>query len=172
MITMRIAVTGSSKLAGAIVDRFKADSLRVESVVDKSNYDVFINNAHVEFKQCDLLQDWFDEWRYDDTKLIINISSRAGLPNLSKGYMYAAQKAALDHLADNLVYNSNKLCRITTINLGMLEDPLSSITYTEVCDMIEYVINLPRHLEMPRVFLQHADNYQNVQHLKKSRYQC
>lgn len=167
---MRIAITGSSKLAGSIIDRFGADSYRVDDKIDKSIYDVFINNAHVGFQQCFLLEEWCNAWRDDDSKLIINISSRAGLPNLSKGYMYAAQKAALDHLADNLLYNSNKKCRITTINLGMIEDSLPSVRYNEVCDLIDYILKTPIHLEIPRVFLQHAINYREVQNLKSCRY--
>ena len=167
---MRIAVTGSSKLAGSIVDRFDADPIRVEQTVNKDEYDVFINNAHIDFEQTRLLEEWFQAWREDSNKLIINISSRAGLPNLSKGYLYGAQKAALDHLADNLTYNSNKKCRITTIGLGMLEDTMPSVTYTEVCDMIEYVLKMPVHLEIPKLYLQHAHNYQDIQERKKSRY--
>lgn len=166
---MRIAITGNSKLAAAIKNRFNAVSFRVEEQIDKSLYDVFINNAHVGFKQCDLLYDWFKEWRYDRSKIIINISSRAGLPNLSKGFLYAAQKAALDHLSDNLTYNSDKLCRITTINLGMLEDSLPSVSYKETCDLIEYIIKLPEHLEIPRVFLQNSHNYKEIQTLKEIR---
>lgn len=164
---MRIAVTGNSKLAATIKDRFNAISFRIEEQIDKSDYDVFINNAHVEFKQCDLLYDWYKEWRYDKSKLIINISSRAGLPNLSKGFLYASQKAALDHLSDNLTYNSDKLCRITTINLGMLEDSLPSVSYKETCDLIEYILKLPKHLEIPRVFLQNSHNYKEIQALKE-----
>jgi short-subunit dehydrogenase len=167
---MRIAVTGSSKLAGAIIDRFDADSYRVEDRIEKSDYDVFINNAHVGFQQTLLLEEWCHAWYEDSSKLIINISSRAGLPNLSKGYMYAAQKASLDHIADNITYNSHKKCRITTINLGMLEDSLPSVTYSEVCDLIQYVLSLPKHLEIPRIFLQNAANYKEVQKLKSSRY--
>jgi len=166
---MRIAVTGNSKLAAEIKCRFNAIPFRIEDYVDKSNYDVFINNAHVGFKQCELLYDWYNEWRFDESKLIINISSRAGLPNLSKGFLYASQKAALDHLTDNLIYNSDKLCKITTINLGMLEDPLPSVSYKETCDLIEYILNLPKHLEIPRVFLQNRHNYKEIQTLKEIR---
>lgn len=167
---MRIAVTGSSKLAGAIIERFNAYSFRINQDIDKSSFDIVINNAHVDFKQCDILMDWFTAWRYQSNKLIINISSRAGLSNLSKGYVYGAQKAALDHLSDNLTYNSDKQCKITTINLGMLEDELPSVTYSEVCDLIEYIIKLPHHLEIPRVFLQHSHNYVSVQKMKEVRY--
>lgn len=163
---MRIAVTGNSKLAAAIRDRFNALSFRVEDQIDKSNFDIFVNNAHVGFKQCELLYDWYEEWKHDKSKLIINISSRAGLPNLSKGFLYAAQKAALDHLSDNLIYNSDKLCRITSINLGMLEDSLPSVSYKETCDLIEYIIRLPVHLEIPRIFLQNSHNYKDIQSMK------
>ena len=167
----RIAVTGSTKLAGEIIHRFNAKPLRVEQQINFDEFDVFINNAHVGFEQCFMLQRAFDAWKDNSTKLIINISSRAGLPNLSKGYMYAAQKAALDHMADNLTYNSDKRCRITTINLGMLNDELPSVEYYEVCDLLEYIFAMPHHLEMPRIFLQHAYNYQRVQDEKKSRYE-
>ncbi len=166
----QIAVTGSSKLAGSIISRFNARSLRIEEKVNKSEFDVFINNAHIGFKQCDLLYEWFSEWKDNPNKLIINISSRAGLSNLSKGYLYGAQKAALDHLADNLTYNSDKQCRITTINLGMLEDNLPSVSYQEVCDLISYILGMPDYLEIPRIFLQHKHNYQDIQNLKKNRY--
>jgi len=167
---MKIAVTGSSKLAGAIVDTFQADSIRIEDDVDKSQYDVFINNAHIGFSQTNLLYEWFAVWKDDPSKLIINISSRAGLPNLSKGYLYAAQKAALDHLADNLTYNSDKKCKITTINLGMLEDELPSLSYKEVCKTIDDVLQLSSHIEIPRIVMQHSHNYQDVQEQKKARY--
>lgn len=169
---MRIAVTGSSKLAGAIVERFKADPVRVEQPLDYQDYDVFINNAHVGFCQTELLEKWFTAWKDDSSKLIINISSRAALPNLSKGYLYAAQKASLDHLADNLTYNSEKQCRITTINLGMIEDVLPSLKYEEVCDLLQYVINSPKHLEIPRIFFQHACNYKHIQKEKEDRYRA
>lgn len=167
---MRIAVTGSTKLAGAIIDRFKCDSIRIDQEIDKSQYDVFINNAHRDFDQVTLLEQWSKAWYDDSTKMIINISSRAGLPMLSKGYLYGAQKAALDHLSDNLTYNSDKKFRICTINLGMLEDELPSVRYSEVCDLIAYILQLPSHLEMPRVFLQHRHAYQDVQKLKAYRY--
>lgn len=171
----RITVTGSSKLAAEIIKQLNATSVRIEEVLDGtfefSTCDVFINNAHVDFNQSYVLQTLFDKWKDDSSKLIINISSRAGLPNLSKGYMYAAQKAALDHLSENLTYNSNKQCRITTIGLGMLEDELPSVSYIEVVGLIECIIQLPQALEIPKIYLQHSCNYQTVQQLKAPRYE-
>lgn len=164
-----IQVTGSTKLAGAIVKYLGAVPIRIGDPLDK-DCNVFINNAHVDFLQTETLYKVFSKWKDDPSKLIINISSRAGLPNLSKGYLYGAQKAALDHLTDNLVYNSDKQCRITTINLGMLEDELPSVSYREVCDLISYIICLPNHLEIPRIFLQNSYNYREVQKLKEYRY--
>jgi len=152
------------------MNRFGAHQVRFEEPAYES-YDVFINNAHIDFEQPRQLMKWFNLWRNDESKLIINISSRAGLPNLSKGYMYAAQKAALDHMADNLVYNTDKKCRITTIGLGMLESNLPSVKYIEVCDLIEYILSMPRHLEIPRVYLQHAHNYKDVQKMKEPLYE-
>lgn len=164
-----IQVTGSTKLAGSIIERFGAVPMRVgEALRDDCN--IFINNAHVDFVQSELLYKIFKQWKDDPSKLIINISSRAGIPNLSKGYLYGAQKAALDHLSDNLVYNSDKKCRITTIGLGMLEDELPSVTYSEVCDLISFIICLPDHLEIPKVYLQNSFNYKQIQQLKEQRY--
>jgi len=163
---MRIIITGGTKLAAHLIDRFNADSMRIGEKVDKSNYDIFINNAHVEFKQCDLLYEWFHDWKACESKHIINISSRAGLPNLSKGYLYGAQKAALDHLADNLTFNSSKRCKITTVSLGILENELPSLRYQEVGDLIDYIIHQPPHLEINKVLLQHVYNYQEIQTLK------
>jgi len=167
---MRIAVTGSSKLAGSIVEAFNATSIRIEQDINYNDFDIFINCAHVGFEQCNLLYNWFSAWRYDDSKFIINVSSRAGLPNLSKGYLYGAQKAALDHLADNLTYNSDKKCKITTLCLGMLEDELPSLKYSEVSKVINYLLNQPKNIEVPRMYLQHLHNYQEIQQLKESRY--
>lgn len=162
----KIAVTGSSKLADAIIKKFNADSFRVQDNIPFDRYEIFVNNAHVGFCQTTILKEWFDINGQDSTKLIINISSRAGLPNLSKGYLYAAQKASLNHLSDNLVYNSNKQARITTICLGMIEEEEYSLRYSEICQMLDYIINLPKNLEIPKIYFQHSLNYKEVQHLK------
>lgn len=170
---MSIVVTGSTKLAGAIIENFGADTIRMESVMYGDYdyiHDVFINLAHDHFSQSFVLDFLFKEWKDNPDKLIINISSRAAFPNLSKGYMYAAQKAALDHMAQNLTFNSEKKCRITNINLGLLVDELPSLTYDEVCTTLRHVISRPKHIEIPNITLQHSHNYIDVQRQKAPRY--
>ena len=180
---MRVAITGSSGLAKVIGDMIAKTAYigtihvvghhRVEDILDsdwvwKEN-DVFINCAHVEFEQCKLLMEAFEAWKDDETKTIINISSRAAQPNISKGYMYAAQKAALNHLASNLTWNSDKKCRITTMNLGLMNhDTLPSISHNEVASWIYSHCTGSKHIDVPEITLQNAANYQDVQSDKET----
>ena len=186
---MKVAITGSSGLAKVIGDMIAStpavgtihlvSHVRVEDILpgfynkhvstnfnkfDWNEYDTFINCAHQGFSQCDILMEGYNAWKNDDSKTIINISSRASQPNISKGYLYASQKAALVHLSNNLVYNSDKQCRITTMNLGLLEHPdLSSITYNEVASWIYRHITTSKHVDIPEITLQNSANYQEVQ---------
>ena len=110
MNTTRVAITGSTGLAGAITDlltdesanhgpsgrarAFSVTNVRLEDDIRPRDFDIFINQAHQGFSQVELLFRFFDAWKADAGKYIINMSSRAAQPNISKGYMYAAQKAA------------------------------------------------------------------------------
>lgn len=175
MNTIKIALTGSSGLAAEISNVlneacfetggkiFSVEGVRIEDNLDPEMYDVFINLAHIDFVQVNLLYKFYESWRDDSEKYILNISSRASKSNISKGYIYAAQKAALNHLSDNLVYNSNKKCRITTLNLGLLEHSLPSLKYKEVAQLVKYLLLLPKHIEIPDLTLQNAANYRKLQ---------
>lgn len=138
----------------------------VEAVRDA---DVFINNANYKFTQTEILYELFKVWKDDSSKHIINISSRAAQPNISKGYLYAAQKAALEHLANNLVYNSDKKCRISTIALGLLNGVEHSTPYSNVVTAIAGIIDSPIDCETVHLSIQHTENYQTVQALKAAR---
>ena len=181
---MKIAITGTTGLAAAIAGALQDHTIstpRVEDITmngihwwgfdyNNSNHvDVLINHAHRGFRQTEILMHTYDAWKNDSSKYIINISSRASQPNISKGYMYATQKASLNFLTDNLVYNSDKQCRITTINLGLLNhDDLPSLTHEEVADAVKYLIDLPQHIEIPEMTLQNSANYQEVQSDKEA----
>lgn len=176
---MKVAITGSTGLAGNIAGVIEAtpyigeshtvDRLRIENPIDWEQYDVFINCAHVDFCQVELLEECFQSFKSYPNKTIVNISSRAHQPNISKGHMYAAQKAALNHYANNLIYNNaEKQCRIMTVNLGLLNHKtLPSLDYNEVSGFILRQLTWDSHFEIAEVTLQHRANYLDVQRKKE-----
>ena len=181
---MNIAITGTTGLAKAIAGALQDHKIytpRIEDITmngmlfygfskgHQNEWDILINHAHQDFDQTKILDIAFRAWQPYSNKYIINISSRAHQPNISKGHMYATQKASLNHLSNNLVYNSNKHCRITTLNLGLLNnEELPSLTYKEVADAIEFLIDMPEHIEIPELTLQHSANYLEVQSDKEA----
>ena len=184
---MRIAITGSSGLAKTIKDTleatphigntFRVDPIRCEDITMNgkncwifSGYqpaDVLINLAHQD--QSEILSIAHEAWEGEKTKYIINISSRASQPNISKGYMYASEKAQLNHLANNLQYNSKKRYKMTTINLGLLNDEnLPSVKHQDVAGLIYKLITSYPDYEIADVTLQAHANYQSVQSDKET----
>lgn len=147
------------------------DLLDSESVARTvADADVFINNANYKFTQTEIFYALFQIWKDDPSKHIINISSRAAQPNISKGYLYAAQKAALEHITNNIVFNSDKLCKVTTIALGLVRDDYhEALTYGYVANRIVDLIELPVNTEIVHMTIQHAANYQRVQAEKAKR---
>lgn len=183
---MRVAITGSSGLAKIIKntlesspyqgDKIEVTSIRIDDIVmndtgswiyDEDNpncIDVLINFAHNDFDQTRILDITHRAWQNDSRKFLINISSRAAQPNISKGYMYASQKASLNHLANNLTYNSNRQYRMSTLNLGLLNSPdLPSLKHQDIAGAIYYLITAFPSIEIPEVTIQAHANYQEVQ---------
>tara|TARA_R100000808_G_C2153121_1_gene163034 strand:- start:1088 stop:1615 length:528 start_codon:yes stop_codon:yes gene_type:complete len=165
-------ISGTYGLALFLSKHFdNAKFYSVYRLLDESEYleklesNILINCEHHKFKQVELLDLYFNKWRNIKNKYIINISSRAAQPNISKGYLYASQKAALNHYTNNIVYNSDKVCRVTTLNLGLMKHKtLPSISYQDVADTIEWLID--SDLDIPDMTVQHPANYGQVQHAK------
>lgn len=167
---MKTLITGKSTLFSALAMLLPCDTCRIEDVlegkIDLSEYGAFINYAHVGFKQVELLEYVFNEWKEDNTKIIFNISSRAVQPNISKGYMYAAQKAALNHYANNLHWNCiEKRCKLTTIDLGAVAlRSIASLRWTTIADTIVSI--MIQEMEIPHITMQVPENYMKVQAAK------
>jgi hypothetical protein len=90
-------------------------------------------------------------------------------PNISKGYLYAAQKSSLRHLSNNLTYNSDKRCKVSTVHLGLLEhDELPSLDYVEVLGFIKMIAFRTDNIDIPEITIQHKANYQEVQAEKEA----
>ena len=184
---MRVAITGTSGLAKIIKDTLEATPfrgqtievtpIRVEDItMNRENCwiynghrpcDVLINLAHQD--QAKILGITHRAWQGEKTKYIINISSRASQPNISKGYEYASEKAQLNHLANNLTYNSDKRYKITTLNLGLLNDEsLPSVKHQDVAGLIHKLITSYPDYEIADITLQAHANYQSVQSDKET----
>ena len=183
---MKVAITGSSGLAKNIKDTlestpYQGDTIqvstpRIDDILmndvnwwgfdyDNTNHiDVLINFAHRDFDQTKVLEIAHRAWKEDKTKFIINFSSRASQPNISKGHMYAAEKASLNHLSSNLTYNSERQYKLTTLNLGLLNhEDLPSLTWQSVSGLVYYLITSYPDIEIPEATIQAFANYQDVQ---------
>jgi len=184
---MRVAITGSSGLAKTIKDTleatphigntFKVDPIRCEDITSNGTQcwiftgyrpvDVLINLAHQD--QSEILSIAHKAWEGEKTKYIINISSRASQPNISKGYVYASEKAQLNHLANNYQYNSKKRYKMTTINLGLLNNEnLPSVKHQDVAGLIYKLITSYPEYEIADVTLQAHANYRSIQSDKET----
>ena len=161
MSIMKVSITNSKRGLG------KELSTRFDNVVEgfANDSDVFINNRHRSFKQTELLMEVFEKWKYTD-KTIVNIVSRSKYPNISKGYLYSASKAALNHLSNSLRLISDKKCRIIDINPGLLNSDLPSLSYSEISDMIVWCINLPNHIEVGELSVWHNTPYKIISQMK------
>ena len=183
---MKVAITGSSGLAKNIKDtleetpyqggRISVSTVRVEDIVVNGlnwfmwdKIDVLINFAHKDFEQTNILQLAHDSWKHDSSKFIINFSSRASQPNISKGHLYASQKSSLNHLSNNLTYNSDKRYKCTTLNLGLLNhQDLPSLQWSSVSGVVYYLITSYPDIEIPEMTIQAFANYQEVQSDKET----
>lgn len=183
---MKVAITGSSGLAKNIKDTLEAtpyqgntievSTPRIEDILMNDTrwwgfeqVDVLINFAHQDFDQTKILEITHRAWQNDSTKQIINFSSRASQPNISKGHMYASQKSSLNHLSNNLTYNSDKKYKLTTLNLGLLNnEDIPSLTWQSVSSVVYYLITSYPDIEIPELTIQAFANYQEVQSDKET----
>jgi hypothetical protein len=187
---MKVAITGTSGLAKNIKDTLEAspyqgDTIevctpRIDDILmndpwfgfdyeNPNHVDVLINFAHRDFDQSKILMQAHRAWKNDSTKQIINFSSRASEPNISKGYMYASQKSSLNHLSNNLTYNSDKKYKLTTLNLGLLNnEDIPSLQWSSVSGLVYYLITSYPDIEIPELTVQSFANYQEVQSDKET----
>ena len=184
---MRVAITGTSGLADIIKRTLEAtpyrgntievSPLRCEDITSNGKNcwvfggykpaDVLINLAHQD--QSEILSIAHEAWEGEKTKYIINISSRASQPNISKGYVYASEKAQLNHLANNYQYNSKKRYKMTNLNLGLLNsDTLPSVKHQDVAGLIYKLITTYSDYEIADITLQAHANYQGIQSDKET----
>ena len=87
-----------------------------KSIIDTiENYDAFINNAHSNFSQVDMLFELYNEWK-DKDKLIVNIGSLASIYSNKR---YSIQKKALDE-ACRYIWKQKTNCNVNLIRFGRI----------------------------------------------------
>lgn len=141
----RIALTGATSGVGkALYDSWNENSRPIigfskpeyditnvedrEAILRKSlefNANVFINNAHAKDGQLELVKMFYQAWRWDSDKQIINIGS---ISTDSPGFMesmvsYIARKTALESMCLQLQKFDHK-CRVVLIRFGFIDTPL------------------------------------------------
>lgn len=85
------------------------------------NCDIFINNAFADAAQITLFRAFYEQWRYDNTKTIVNINSRAKYGPIA-GREYSMVKKMLHKEWVKILENDgDRLCRIININPGYVD---------------------------------------------------
>ena len=160
---MKLLVYGYSSDKLNILSAYHSLDYTLDVNPNLDNYDGFINfrSKH----QLEVLQHVFSKW-FDDDKIIINIGSRSKYHNLSKGYHYSSQKAALNHMSNNMRFLSDKQCRIVDINPGLIQSELPSIKWDDVSKAIIWVLSLPDNIEVGELSLWDKTPYHTISKLK------
>ena len=131
---MKVAITGHTSGIGLALTKqcdnwigFSRsngfDINKPKPIVEEAlNCDVFINNAHDQFAQIDLLYVLWEEWKYNKEKQIVCISSLRPDYNANRVLPYSVEKCALDHTCEQLQMISSP-CRVINIKPGFVDTP-------------------------------------------------
>lgn len=145
---MKILITGNKGLAQALGNEYSSHSV---TLVSRSNgydiaeinswghefldYDLVFNNAYSEFSQVRVLEFFYQHWRNDTTKTIVNIGSRCiSYPrseSVTDYWPYRIHKRCLQQVCDEMQPGAQ--CTIKIFNPGPIDT-----------DMVQ-------HLDIPKV---------------------
>lgn len=130
-----------------------------EIIEQIKDFDIFINNAQKDNYQTLLFNKIFKLWK-NQKKTIVNIGSivRYSEFDIDKS-TYAQNKVNLNRNAIHTILSGNKSCRIITVNPGYVHTQMianakvtkNCLTVEELVNVIEYVIELPHHIEVGEI---------------------
>lgn len=118
--------------------------------------DVFINNAHYQYAQVDLLYTMFNLWKHEN-KLIVCVGSISSDGNKNYPHDYSIQKSALEKACDQLNNVKGKNCRIILIKPGYIDTPRvrwveePKIDPIELAQFIKELIIINKSFWIPKV---------------------
>ena len=163
---MFIAITGhtsgigkelSENLDGNIIGFSRSNGYdinqNISRIIEESkDCDIFINNAHANSKQMELLYSLYELWKGDETKTIINISSNSGDGIKTHVHPYAVFKSALDKTVEQLQNIKETRCKIINLRPGLVDTPrVKHITgdkmyISNVVDIVKFVLAAPNNI--------------------------
>jgi NAD(P)-dependent dehydrogenase (short-subunit alcohol dehydrogenase family) len=159
-LTSNFKVKGFSRSNGYDISTVEG---RLNIFEESKNANIFINNAYFSNSQVELFTLFFENWLYDESKTIVNISSQSKYPGMSRNWSgYSAYKAALNHQAYLCGFKTDRKCRLITINPGLVKTDMTldaqkvgkgMITPEEVAHAVEWAISLPQHIEIGELSL-------------------
>ena len=155
---MHFEIVGFSRSTGYNITEPEA---RSRIVAESSSCSIFINNAHQDWEQANLLYELFEQWR-DQDKIIFNISSNSSDGVKDYLHKYAVQKAALDKACEQLSNIAGVKCRVVNLRPGWVRTPrVEHLNVTEpmlspedIAATIRWIIELPRNVNVPNIRLQ------------------
>lgn len=137
----------------------------LETVFEEAkDCDIFINNAFCGDSQLKLFDIFYDNWKDDTTKFIININSknrfRVGDGTFGGSGLYASTKLQLHKQWIDVLHEKSRRCKISNISPGFVDTELIS-HYTmpdwmrqpaqECAETIVWLINQPDHVEIGEI---------------------
>ena len=127
--------------------------------------DIFINNAQREFTQTKILQYLFTNWKNENDKAIINISSTVGDKRQDakgKWNKYQIQKIALDEACKQL--EGMGKCKVTNIRPGWVDTEalegiqkpigITILQPKDVARTVSYIINQPEEIHIKNISIE------------------
>lgn len=134
---------------------------RDKIIAHHTDCDIFVNNAFADQHQITLFKAYYEQWRYDNTKTIVNINSRAKYGAIAGREYSMVKKMLHKEWVKILEDHGDRLCRIININPGyvdteMLRHPTAkSYGFTHeimqpetLAGFIKFATDQPHHIEI------------------------
>lgn len=94
---------------------------RDKIIAHHTDCDIFINNAFADQHQITLFHAFYNHWRYDNTKTIVNINSRAKYGPIAGREYSMVKKMLHKEWVKILEDHGDRKCRIININPGYVD---------------------------------------------------
>lgn len=179
----KLAITGHTDgIGGALVELIKDEYeilgmsrtngfyLTKEGIVERifetaKDCDIFVNNAFCRSRQTELYDIFYDNWKTDPTKHIINIGSKLRLNVDETGFIgqnnpYSNEKRDLHLRWMANLHDSDRRCKISNISPGFVDTKFSSYSKLpegmkldkfEVANYIKWILGQPDNIELGEV---------------------